>query len=78
MQPHAGHRFIHGGSDGAARWLTAFRIRFILMLDEALESALPAGAPRLAAILKLRARHAAYAAHLVNWVEGMPAGGEPI
>jgi hypothetical protein len=58
--------------------LTAFRIRFILVLDEALEPALPASAPWFAVILKLRARHTADGAHLVNWVERMPACSEPI
>ena len=58
--------------------LTAFRIRYIVRLDEALEPALPACAPRLAVILVLGARDPADGANLVNWVERMPSCSEPI
>jgi hypothetical protein len=41
-----------GGSDGAVLLLTAFRIRHIVRLDEALDPALPASTPRLAVALQ--------------------------
>jgi len=67
-----------GGSDGAVLLLTAFRIRYIVRLDEALEPALPASTLWLAVGLILGAGHAAYGAYFVDRVKGMPACGEPI
>jgi hypothetical protein len=58
--------------------LTAFRIRYIVRLDEALEPDLPACAARLAVILILGTRDPADGANLVNWVERMSACREPI
>ena len=61
-----------------AERLTAFRIRYIVRLDEALKPALPASTLRLAVGLILGARHAAYGAYVVDRMEGMPACGEPM
>ena len=58
--------------------LTAFRIRYVVGLDEALKPALPASTLRLAVGLILGARHAAYGTYFVDGVEGMPACGEPM